>query len=71
MRHVLLEKDALIVGDWSGELRYDVPPIDFTRGDHFLRTRMLFAGRLQIVGVKRLIYDNCVAAAAPGAHHRR
>ena len=71
MCHLLLKKDALALGDWASQLRYNLSPIDFTCHGHFLRTRMLFASRLQIISVKRLIDDNRVAPVAPSAHHRR
>ena len=55
----------LALWDWAGELRYDLSPIDFTCGDHFFRTRMLFASRLQIIGVKRLVDDKRIAVDFP------
>jgi hypothetical protein len=71
MCHLLLEKDAPALGDWAGELRYDFSPIDFTGRDHFFRTRMLFASRIQIIGVKRLVDDKGILSISPSAHHRR
>jgi hypothetical protein len=69
--HVLLVVDAFVAGDTADEVGDDFAPIGFSRGNDFVAARMVLARHRQVMGIERLVADDCVVAVAPGPHHGR
>src|SRR5204863_9550362 len=55
MRHLLLIKNAAAIWNRSGQVRDDFPPVSLAYCNHFLRTRVVSAGFLQIKSIEWLI----------------
>src|SRR5690242_7347580 len=69
MRHLLLRENRRSIRDGADQALNDRSPVGFAGGDHFSCTGMLYASRLQIIGVKRLINYHGIVSTSPGAHH--
>src|SRR5262245_56057952 len=69
--HLFLKKNPLAILERASEMRHDFAPIGFAGCDHFIRSWMFYTRRIEVIGIKRLIDDDCIVPIAPCAHHCR
>ena len=70
MGHVVLIEDRRAIGYGTGELVDNLAPVRLTIGNHFISARVVDAGCLEIVRIKRFVPNRRVIPIFPGAHQR-